>query len=230
MWLNCKGLKSDRLGHTLSLWLLLSLALCSGAVYGCRGQEGETEPMDAPLHDVASILGRPVEDLQVLDRRPLPLSFLGGQYEVFVLRDLTTGETLEVTLDLDSGRRVDAVELRRLDRERGKAAGLKLEPELLDVLLRHPDLQQVQVRLHFSLEPVRPPGGQADWSDVDVRQEFQALLDAELRELGFDGPLGVPSDSPVLEVTLSAPQIIKLGGSPLIQSIDMVAEPKVLDD
>jgi len=227
---NCKGLKSVRLGYTLSLWLLLSLALCSGAVYGCRGQERETESMDSPLQDVASILGRPVEDLQVLDRRPLPLTFLGGRYETFVVRDRTTGETLEVTLDLDSGRRVDAVELRRLDRERATVEGRKLEPELLEMLLRHPDLEGVQVRLHFSLEPVRPPGGEADWSDAGVRQEFQALLDVELRELGFDGPFGIPPNAPELEVTLSAPQIIKLGGSPLIQSIDMVAEPKILDD
>ena len=86
------------------------------------------------------------------------------------------------------------------------------------------------MRLHFSLEPVRSPGGEADWSDVDVRQELQSHLDAELHNLGIYVPLRVPSDSPVLEVTLSVPQIIKLGGSPLIQSIDPVAEPRILDN
>lgn len=186
--------------------------------------------MDYPLRDVASILGRPVEELQELDRRPLPLAFLGGRYGAFVIRDLTTGETLDVTLDLNSGRPVDPVELRRLDRERGAVEGRKLEPRLLEVLLRHPDLEQVQVQLHFSLEPAQPSIGAVDWSDANSRQDFQSRLDAELRRLDVDEPLYVPSDSPVLAVTLSAPQIVKLGSSPLIQSIALLATPRIRDD
>jgi hypothetical protein len=194
-----------RLSRVLWLCVVFSLSLCSSAMHGCRGQKGETEPMRSPLQSVASILGRPVEVLQELGRRPLPLAFLEGQYETFVVRDLTTGETLEVTLDLESGSRVDSVGLRRLDRERATVEGGKSEPELLEVLLRHPDLEQIRVHLYFSLEPVRPPGGEADWSDVDLRQEFQSRLDGELRRLGIDVPLRAPSDSPELEVTLSAP-------------------------
>jgi len=106
---------------------------------------------------VASILGRPVERLQVLDRRPLLFAFLEGQYEIYVIRDLTTDETLEIALDLNSGHRIDPVELRKLDRECATVEGHRLEPRLLDLLLRHPNLPLIDVRLHFDLESVPRP-------------------------------------------------------------------------
>lgn len=184
--------------------------------------------MQSPLQCVASILGRSVERLQELDRRPLALAFLGGRYETFVVRDLTTGETLEVTVNLESGRRVDPVELRNRDRQRATVEGRRLTPKLLELVLRHPDLEQIRVRLHFSLHTVQPPGiGEADWSDIDLRQEVQARLDAEQHRLGIDEPLRASSDSPMLEATLSARQVVKLGGSTLFRSIDLVAEPEI---
>ena len=91
--------------------------------------------MQSLLLSVASIFERPVEQLQELDRRPLPLAFVEGQYETFVVRDLATGETLEVTIDLESGRRVDPVELRNHDRQRATVEGRRLEPELLELML-----------------------------------------------------------------------------------------------
>jgi hypothetical protein len=191
------------------------------------------EPMypTSPLLSVASILQRPVEKLQELDRQPLSFAFLEGRYEIFVVRDLTTGETFEVAINLENGRRVDPAELRSRDRERATVEGHKLAPELLELLLRHADLEQIQVRLHFSLESVRPlESREVNWSDPDLRWQFQARLDAELRKLQVEVPLRVPSDSPVLEVILSARQVVKLNGSPLIESIDLVAEPEIPDD
>jgi len=184
--------------------------------------------MKTPLQYVASILGRPVEKLHELDRRPLSLAFLDGRYETFVVRDLISGEILEVTVDLESGRRVDPVELRNRDRQRAIVEGRKLTPKLLELLLRHPDIEQMRVRLNFSLESLRLPRAiEADRSDVDLHQEFQSKLDAERRRLGINKPLRVPPDSLVLEDYLSARQVVKLASSKLIKSIDVVSEPEI---
>ena len=184
------------------------------------------------MHSVAKILGRPVERLQELDREPLLLAFLEGQYETFVVRDLSLGESLEVTLDIESGQRVNPVELRNLDRQLGAIKGRKLEPELLEIVLRHPDIEQIQVRLQFAIESIRLPSlglREVDWSHLELRKVFKSRLDSELRELDIDVASWLPTDSPYLEVTLSAHQGVKLGDSKLIRSIQLVAEPEVLD-
>lgn len=181
------------------------------------------------LQDVASILGRPVDRLQELDRRPLPLAFIEGRYETVVVRDRVTGELFEVTLDLDRGRRADPDDLRRLDRERAAVEGQKLEPGFLDLVLSHPELRRVEVRLRFSLEAVQTPDKEADWSDVALRRAFQSRLDQELRALEIGVPMAVVADAPELEATLSVTQIVRLAGSPLIQVMELVSEPRVPD-
>jgi hypothetical protein len=97
------------------------------------------------LAQVAEALGRPLEELQELDRRPLRLAFAGGEYETVVARDRARGGTVEATLDATSGERVDAAELRRRDRELADRLGAALEPQLRDLLLRHPELPAVLV-------------------------------------------------------------------------------------
>jgi hypothetical protein len=97
------------------------------------------------LAQVAEALGRPVERLQELDRRPLRPAFAGGRYETVVVRDRASGETVEATLDARTGERVDAAELRRRDRELADRVGAALEPRLRDLLLRHPELPALRV-------------------------------------------------------------------------------------
>jgi hypothetical protein len=209
----------------VAFWLLLVFSTaCDYHMPWMRG-----EPMRPP-EIVGSALGRPAEELQELDRRPLAFAFLEGRYATFVVRDRRTGEILEVTMDLDSGRRVDLSELRQLDQERAQVRGRKLEPDLLRILLRHPDLEQVQVRIHFSLAPLAPAEGEADWGDVSVRQQFKSLLDAELRDLEIDMSLPIPTESPAVEATLGAPQIVRLGESLLVQRIGLIGEPEIMDD
>lgn len=188
-------------------------------------------PRQSAPQMVADQLGRPADALQEIDRRPLPLAFLEGRYETYVVRDVETGERLEITLDLDSGRSVDPAELRSQDRSLATSKDRKLKPVLLDLLLRHPALERIEVRLNFALQPLAPSGVEgADWSDPDLRQAFEPGLRADLRDLGIflDAPL--PEDSPVLTATLSAPEIVKLGDSPWIRSIELAADPEVLDD
>jgi hypothetical protein len=97
------------------------------------------------LAQVAVALDRPVEALRELDRRPLRLAFLGGTYETVVVRDRVTGATLEATLEAVNGERVDPVELRRRDRELAARHGSALDPPLLDLLLRHAELEAIRV-------------------------------------------------------------------------------------
>jgi hypothetical protein len=97
------------------------------------------------LAHVAAALDRPVEALRELDRRPLRLAFLGGTYETVVVRDRVTGATLEATLEAVNGESVDPVELRRRDRELAERHGAVLDPPLLDLLLRHPELEAIRV-------------------------------------------------------------------------------------
>lgn len=220
-----------RLQQLFLLCVAFVLALNFEAEQNCFAEKVNDKPTLCPLQKVASILGRPVERLRVLDRRPLLFAFLEGQYEVYVVRDLTTDETLEIALDLNSGRRVDPVELRKLDRECATVQGRKLEPRLLDLLLCHPNLPRIDVRLYFDLESVRYPGEspQMDWLEPALRERFQACLDAELRQLAIDVPIRVRSDFPILEATLSAIHVVKLSRSLLIQSIELVAEPEILN-
>ncbi len=223
--------KPIRLRQVVLVCATFILALCFDAGQNCFAQEGDTKPALSPLRRVAAVLGRPVRTLRLLDRRPLVFAFLKGKYEIFVVRDLITNETLEIALDLNTWRRIVPAELRKRDRERATVEGRKLEPQLLDLLLRHADLSKIEVRLYFSLELVRRPeeSPQRDWLEPDLREQFQTRLDAELRELGIDVPLRVRPDFPVLEATLSAPQVVKLAASPLIQSIALAGEPEIPD-
>jgi hypothetical protein len=109
------------------------------------------------LTQVGAVLGRAPEALQELDRRPLLLAFLGGNYETVVVRDRTTGETLEATLGVEDGERVDAAELRRRDREVAEREGTALDPRLRELLLRHPELAAMRVVVTRGTDGERSP-------------------------------------------------------------------------
>jgi hypothetical protein len=109
------------------------------------------------LTQVGAALGRAPEALQELDRRPLPLAFLGGSYETVVVRDRTTGETLETTLGVENGEPVDAAELRRRDREVAEREGAALDARLRELLLRHPELPAIRVVVTRAAASERSP-------------------------------------------------------------------------
>ena len=97
------------------------------------------------LGQVAAALGRPAEQLFELDRRPLTLAFLEGEYETIVVRDRTTEETVEATLDAATGELADPGELLRRDRELAARLGGALSPQLRELVLRHPELEGIAV-------------------------------------------------------------------------------------
>jgi hypothetical protein len=150
---------------------------------------------------------------------------------VFVVRDLQSTEVLEVTINLENGQPVKELELRELDRSRSIHQGARLRPSLREVVLRHPDLKKVYVRLHFNpnIAKAQGEGPALDWIDPLLRQRFQALVNVELKRLRIDAPLRVRSDYPYQDAELSAGQIVQLGQSPIVKAIDLLKEPAVLD-
>lgn len=99
----------------------------------------------ASLAQVAGILGRPVDQLLELDRRPLRLAFVETAYQTLVVRDRATGETIEVTVDARTSEPADPAELRRLDADAAEEFAAVLSDDLRSLLLRHPGLPALQV-------------------------------------------------------------------------------------
>jgi hypothetical protein len=125
-----------------------------------------SEPTRVPLQDfldkLVAQLGREGHTLVVLDERPLRLLLATGSYLTVTLRDKTTGEILEPTIDVTNGMLVDPRRLR--EKDRAAAAGYTaLTPRLRDLLLRHPHLAAFTVA-------VRRTGGETERFTVDAAQ------------------------------------------------------------
>lgn len=99
---------------------------------------------DDVLEILAEQLGRPVDKIVELDRRPFRLLVNSGSYLTVTLRDRVTREILEPTLDLEAGTLIDADELRTRDREEVDAR-TAIAPRLRRLLLRHPGLPPFEV-------------------------------------------------------------------------------------
>lgn len=177
--------------------------------------------MNPPLDNIAALLGRPADRLQLLDYRPLALAFVPGSYVTFVLRDRASGETMELTLDEATGQAVDAAALRQLDHSQAALRGKKLAPDLLSLVLCHADLAAIPVRVTLA-----PPAAQAG---AEPGVAANAPVAAELREMAIDlPPQGHASQSP-REMTLSAPQIVALAASPQVHAIALAGDPVIAD-
>jgi hypothetical protein len=138
---------------------------------------------------VAGQLGRPAGALVELDRRPLALLTEPGFYLTLTLRDRQTREVLEPSVDLRTGRVVDAAELRRRDRDAVERR-TTLTPRLRRLLLRHPELPSVRVRVQR--------GGQVAEQVTTDAAGVLALADEE-------GVLGVDRHGDVVILDRSAP-------------------------
>lgn len=178
------------------------------------GEESGESPA-AVRGTVAAILERPVERLRVLDRRTLALAFVEGRYAIVVVRDLETDETLEVAFDVDRELPVDPTRLRQRDRERAAVEGRKLQPDLRELVLRHPELEEVEVQLRLV-----PP---------EMNGRLQ-LLEAELQRLEVEATWRqLPSGADPVAAILSAQGIVRLASSPLIEEMELLGDPEIVD-
>ena len=106
-------------------------------------------PGDEMLALVAAVLRRPVEQLVELDRRSFRLAFVPGDFATVTVRDRRSREVLEVTIDRANGVAVDQAALRSQDQQAARAWPA-LTPGLRDLLLRHPDLNRIEVTVSRS--------------------------------------------------------------------------------
>jgi hypothetical protein len=147
-----------------------------------------SEPARVPREDLldklAAQLGREGHTLVVLDERPLRLLVETGSYLTMTLRDRTTGEMLEPTIDLTNGMLADARRLR--EKDRAAAAGYTaLTPRLRDLLLRHPHLAAVAVA-------IRRTGGATARFTGDARQVLALAQAPDVVELDIAEDVVVP--------------------------------------
>lgn len=133
------------------------------------------------LAQVAAALGRPAEQLLELDRRPLRLAFVDGEYETVVVRDRATEETVEATLDAATGEAADIEELRRRDRRLASSVGGSLSPQLRDLVLRHPGLESVLVAVSREGDP-EPTTLRAGARDLVALAQEPPVVGIELLE------------------------------------------------
>lgn len=194
-----------RLCALASLTVVAAVGLPLASVHGSASSE------------VAAALGLPSERIRVLDERPLVFAFVEGEYRIFTIRDLATGELQDVTLNEESGERVDPDSLRARDRELAASEGKKLTPVLLDLLLRHPELVAIEVRAVFD----EPRSGES--------REGRARLESELARLGIEASPRESGDGLVLEASLPARLVARLAQMPSVRAIELMADPVILD-
>jgi len=183
---------------------------------GCPVAPVAGSSADAAASEVATALGLRPERIQVLDRRDLALAFVEGDYEIYTIRDLVTGEPQDVALDERTGARVDAEALRARDRELAADRGVKLAPDLRELLLRHPELPAIEVEATFD------PGAGA--AGPKRRQ-----LEAELARLGIAASPVAVDNGWALRASLSARQVARLAQLEPVRSVELLADPVILD-
>ena len=108
---------------------------------------------------VGAALRRPADELIELDRRALELAFIPGEYVTVTVRDRRTRQVSDVTLSLATGERHASEDLRAQDRAAG-AALTALAPGLRALMLRHPGLPELRVRV------VSATGAREVWASV----------------------------------------------------------------
>jgi hypothetical protein len=101
--------------------------------------------VDERKEQVAAALGRSVDQLVELDRRPLPLLLVDGTYETVTVRDRDSGQIHNVTVEVISGEVADPQAMRRQDSDLATLRASALSAELRELLLRHPELASVRV-------------------------------------------------------------------------------------
>ncbi|MFQ5527169.1 MAG: hypothetical protein ACE5GX_13020 [Thermoanaerobaculia bacterium] len=219
--------------HTLRGAAALALAITT-----CASQLQRSEPVEAPparvsrLARIAAALERPAERFQLLEAESLDIVFVEGSYETYTVRDLETGDTIELSLDLSTNERVDPAAIRARDRELAGAIEEKLQPTLFELLLAHPELDALEVVLVFDLEAVREPNEEPvkDWLEPDLRERFGEALMEELRKRQVEATVQLRSDFPWARCTLSARELAALGRSELIERVSLVGSPDIIDD
>lgn len=134
------------------------------------------------LERLAELTGRPVADLTRLDTRSLAFAFVDGDFEAHTLRVKGTNEMVRLATTSD-GELVDPDELGRRSRELVARYASKMDPDLRQLLQRHPEIDRVRVHVQ-RIEPKRSDPSDRKSNEtrtIQGRQVTQLAVDPEVR-------------------------------------------------
>lgn len=221
---------------------LMLTASCSSSL---SQQEAEPRPATSPSNDselsavkrraalaaVASVMEVPVESLRLLDYERVSLVFSDRQIWSLRVRDLSSRRRVTVSVDLNTKEQVDPEKWRRRDRDKIKKEATRLDPSLRSLVLRHPDMGLIRVRLRWALEAAGSTQSEARESRSNTQSlvKFQKALDAELKRNGVLKKVKVPMGFQPLELQLSCREAVKLGSIKLVKDVVLVDDPIIED-
>ncbi len=194
----------------LAVGFLLVVLSCARAGGPAQGEQGAVPVPD--LDRLAAALGRPGVELRELDRRPMLFAYLEAAAIELELRDQETAEVLVVTVDADTGELVDLELLRQQDRELALAVGARLDPDLRELMLAHPELEAVRVGVGLG------------------RGATAATLLEELDRLGITGESVLENALGDVKLELSVREAALLSSSSQLASLKLLEDPVILDD
>ncbi len=189
---------------------LLVVLSCARAGGPAQSEQG-AEPVP-DLDRLAAALGRPGVELRELDRRPMLFAYLEAAAIELELRDQESAEVLAVTVDADTGELVDPELLRQQDRELALAVGARLDPDLRELMLAHPELEAVRVGVGLG------------------RGATAATLLEELDRLGIAGESVLENALGDVKLELSVREAALLSSSSQLASLKLLEDPVILDD
>lgn len=197
-------------GRSPTVGLLLAVLLSASAV-----NLAESEQIGEPVPDLdrlAAALGRPGVELRELDRRPMLFTYLEAAAIQLELLDLEAAEVLVVTVDADKGELVDLELLRQQDRELALAVGARLDPDLRELMLAHPELKAVRIRVRL------------------VQSATAKTLLDELDRLGIAGESVLENGYFDVKLELSVREAALLSASSQLASLKLLEDPVILDN
>jgi hypothetical protein len=139
-----------------------------------------------PLERLAELAGRPATDVTILDQRAVELAFVEGALVDHTLRILSTNRTVRFATTID-GVLVDLDSLRTTSRERVQRYSAKMDRGLQQVVERHPEIEQLRVRLHTEHATTTHVG-------VPASQVMKWLVDPAVHFIELEGEPDILDD------------------------------------
>jgi hypothetical protein len=127
------------------------------------------------IGQIADAAGWPSDQLVVLDRRPVGLLFVDESGEQIVVRHARTHELRELALDED-GRPWDVAAARARNRRRADGYRRTVSPELIEILVRHAELDSIPVTVTSASRAGSGPATPGDHTRVERQLSGREIL------------------------------------------------------
>ncbi len=166
----------------------------------------------------------------LLDTREITFLFTEGEYREYTLKEVGGEEIRTLLVEESQCALVQFSELQELDRSISRERCTKLKPELLQLLLNHPELHDIHVSLILKEKTVAPYDVKMDdWLMPEVQEKFREKFQEVLGWAGIESPFEIFPDNLTGGLSLSAKEIIKVMDNPLVTTIKLIESPIILD-